>query len=158
MYSCHLFLIVSVSVKPILFCPVLCRLCMKCFPDISNFLEEITSLSHSFFFFPSLFCIIHLKRLSYLSFYSLKLCIQMGVSLLFSFHFHISLLFFSQLFVRSSQTTILSFCISFFWGGWSLSPPPVQSNELSPIIFRHFIRSNPLNIFVSSTIIIRDLI
>ena len=56
-YSCHLFLNFSVSVKSILFCPVLCHLCVKCFLYISNFFEEITSLSHSFFFlnFFSLF-------------------------------------------------------------------------------------------------------
>ena len=43
----------------------------------------------------------------------------MGISLLFSLAIH----FFSQIFVRLPQTTILPFCISFPWGwSWSLSP------------------------------------
>ena len=43
------------------------------------------------------------------------------------FHFLLCLLllFFTQLFVRPLQTTILPFCISFYWG-WFWSPPPVQ--------------------------------
>ena len=43
--------------------------------------------------------------------YSLELCIQKGIFFLFSFAFCFS--FFSQLFVRPPQTTILSFCIFF---------------------------------------------
>ena len=43
----------------------------------------------------------------------LQLCLQMDISFLC-----LSLLFFSQLFVRPPQTTILPFCISFSWG-WS---------------------------------------
>ena len=46
--------------------------------------------------------------------YSLKLCIQMGISLLL--FLCLSLLFFSQLFVRPPQTNTLPFCISFFLG------------------------------------------
>ena len=55
---------------------------------------------------------------------SLELCIQMGISFLFSFAFH----FFSQLFVRPPQTTILLFCISFPWG-WSGSLSLIQCHE-----------------------------
>ena len=51
---------------------------------------------------------------------------------LFSFVF---CLFFSQLFVRPSQTTILPFCISFSWG-WSWSPPPVQCHEPLSIVLK----------------------
>ena len=39
-----------------------------------------------------------------------------------------SLLFFSQLFLRPSQTTILLFCISFPWR-WSLSLSPIPCHE-----------------------------
>ena len=49
-------------------------------------------------------------------------------------------LFFSQLFVRSPQTTILPFCISFSWGrSWSLpsvqcrKPPSIVLQALCPI-------------------------
>ena len=50
-YSCHLFLISSVSV---LYCA---HPCMKCSFDTSDFLEEISSLSQSivFFYFFALF-------------------------------------------------------------------------------------------------------
>ena len=43
-YSCHLFLLSSASV---LYCA---HLCMKCSLGISNFLEEISRLSHSIIF------------------------------------------------------------------------------------------------------------
>ena len=56
--------------------------------------------------------------------YSLELCIQIDISFIFSFAFH----FFSQLFVRLPQTTILPFCISFSWE-WSWSVPPIQCHE-----------------------------
>ena len=48
-YYCHLFLISSASVRsiPFLYCA---HLCMKCSLGISNFLEEISSLSHSIVF------------------------------------------------------------------------------------------------------------
>jgi len=75
---------------------------------ISNFLEEISSLSHSVVFL----CFLALipEEGSLISpCYSLELCIQMGIFFLFSFAFCFS--FFSQLFVRPPQTTILSFCI-----------------------------------------------
>ena len=45
-YSCHLFLISSASVLTIFFL-YWAHLCMKCSLGISNFLEEISSLSHS---------------------------------------------------------------------------------------------------------------
>ena len=35
---------------PYSFCPLLCHLCMKCSLGISNFLEEISSMSHSVVF------------------------------------------------------------------------------------------------------------
>ena len=44
--------------------------------------------------------------------HSLELCIQMGISFLFSFAFHFS----AQLFVRPPQTTILPFLHFFFLG------------------------------------------
>ena len=47
---------------------------------------------------------------------------------IFPFLLCLSLLFFSQLFVRLPQTTILTFCISFSWW-WSWSLPPVQCHE-----------------------------
>ena len=44
---------------------------------------------------------------------------------IFPFLFCLTFLCFSQLFVRTSQTTTLPSCISFSWG-WFWSPPPLQ--------------------------------
>ena len=71
-------------------------------------------------------------RLIYLSFYALPLFF----SLFFRSFFFSLLLFFSQLFVRPPQTTILPFCISFPRGWfWSLLPtqcyePPSRGSNL----------------------------
>ena len=97
---------------------------MKCSFGISNFPEEISSLSHSIVFFY-FFALITEEGFLISPCYSLKLCIQMGISFLSSFAFS-SLLFTAIL--RPPQTTILSFCISFSWG-WSWSLPPVQCHK-----------------------------
>ena len=89
---------------------------MKCSLGISNFLEEISSLSHSIVF-------LYVFALTEEGFlispcYSLELCIQMGTS--FFFLFCLSRLFFSQLFVRPPQTT---FCLfAFLFHGDGLDP------------------------------------
>ena len=83
-YSYHLFLISSASVMSLLFLSFIEPIIAWNVPCISNFLEEISSLSHSVVFLYFL-CIVHLGRLSY----SLELCIQMGISFLFSFAFHV---------------------------------------------------------------------
>ena len=54
---------------------------------------------------------------------------------IFPFLFCLSLLFYSQLFVRLPQTTILPFCIYFSWG-WSWSLPPVQCQKPLSIILQ----------------------
>ena len=46
-YSCHFFLISSAFVRSIPFVLYYAHHCMKCSLGISNFLEEISSLSHS---------------------------------------------------------------------------------------------------------------
>ena len=118
---------------------------MKCSLGISNFLEEISSLSHSVVFLY-FFALIAEEGFFISPCYSLELCIQRDISFLFSF------LFYSQLFVKPSQTTILPFWISFPWG-WSWSLPPVQCHEPPSIVLQAlFIRFNPLNLFVISTV------
>ena len=57
---------------------------MKCSLGISNFLEEISSLSHSIVFLY-FFALIAEKGFLISPCYSLELCIQMGISFLFSF-------------------------------------------------------------------------
>ena len=86
---------------------------MKYSLGISNFLEEISSLSYSVFLY--FFALITEEGFLISPCYALELCIQKGLSFLFSFVFHFLL---SQLFVRPPQTTMLPFCISVSWG-WS---------------------------------------
>ena len=127
-YSCHLFLS-SASVRSVISVLYWTHVCMKCSLGISNFLEEISCLSHSVVFLY-FFALIAKEGFIISSCYSLELCIQMGISLLFSFAFHF---FFSQLFVRPPQTAILLFCISFPWG-WSWSLSPVQCHKPPSIV------------------------
>ena len=63
---------------------------------------------------------------------SLELCIQIGLSFLFFFPLPFTSLIFSAI-VRPTQTTIVSFCISFSWG-WFWSPLSVQCYK-PPSIF-----------------------
>ena len=65
-HSCHLFLISFVSVTTS-YCFVLYHAhpCTKCSFDISNIIELFSCLSHSIF--PLFLCIVHLRRLTYLS-------------------------------------------------------------------------------------------
>ena len=62
---------------------------MKCSLGISNFLEEISSLSHSVVFLY-FFALITEEGFLISPCYSLELCIQMGISSLFSFAFRFS--------------------------------------------------------------------
>ena len=98
---------------------------MKCSLGSSNFLEEISSLSHSVLFLY-FFALITKEGFPISSCYSLELCIQMLISF---FLLCFSLLSFSQLFIRPPQTAILLFCISFPWG-WSRSLSPVQCHSV----------------------------
>ena len=86
-YSCHLFLISFASVRSIP--KILAYLYMKCSPGISNFLEEISSLSHSIVFLY-FFTLITEGGFLTSPCYSLKLCIQVAISFLFSFAFRFS--------------------------------------------------------------------
>ena len=120
-YSCHLFLISSVSVRSI------------------PFLSFIVSI---FAWNDPLVSLIFLKRslifpILLSSSISLQLSLRKAyLSLLFFGTLHSNgyifplllclLLLFSQLFIRPHQTTILPFHIYFSWG-WSWSLPPIMS-------------------------------
>ena len=84
-YSCHLFLISSAYVRSIPFLSFIVPILAWNFPFVSNFLEEISSLSCSFVFIY-FFALILRKAFSSLC-YSLGLCIQMDISFFFSFAF-----------------------------------------------------------------------
>ena len=82
---------------------------MKCSLDISDFFEEISSLSHSIVFFY-FFALVAEEGFLISPCYSLELGIQMGISFLFSFAFSFT---FSQLFVRPPQTAFCFFHLFF---------------------------------------------
>ena len=77
------YLLLLLGPYSVLYCA---HFCMKCSLGISNFLEEISSLSHSIVFL-CFFALIAEEGFLISPCYSLELCIQMGVSFLFSFAF-----------------------------------------------------------------------
>ena len=89
-------------------------------------------------------------RLSYLSLLSFELCILMGILYFSILPF---IFFFSQLFKRPPQTTILHFCISFILG-MVLIPASCTISQTSVHCSSGIlsIRSIPLNLFVISTV------
>ena len=133
-----------VHIISVLYCT---HLRMKCSLGISNFLEEISSLSHSIVF-QFLFT-DHWGRLSFLSLLFFG-TLHSNVYI-FPFLLCLLLLCFSQLFVKPLQAAILPFCISFSWG-WSRSLSPEQCHKPQSIVIRHSIRSSPLNLFLTSTV------
>ena len=121
MYSCLLFLISPACVRSLPFLSFIVPIFAW-----NVLLVTLIFLKRSLVFLIVLFssvCIVHLRRLSYLSLLLFGTLYSTGC--LFPFLLCLSLLFFSQLFVRPPQRTILTPCISFslgcFW-----SPPPVQ--------------------------------
>src|SRR5574341_1906201 len=121
---------------------------MKCSLSISDFLEEISSLSHSVVFLYFFVLIIE-EGFLMSSCYSLELCIQRLISFLFSFAFCFS----SQLFVRPPQTAILLF-LHFFSMGLVLIPVSCTMSRTSVHNSSGTlsIRSRPLNLFLTSTV------
>ena len=85
---------------------------MKCSFGVSNFLEEISSLSHSVLFLY-FFALIPEEGFLISPCYSLELCIQMGISFLFSFALA-SLLF--TAICKASSDSHFSFLHFFFLG------------------------------------------
>ena len=86
-YSCHLFLISSASVRSIPFLSFIMPIFAWNVPLV--FLEGISSLSHSVVFLY-FFALIAEEGFLISSCYSLELCIQMLISFLFFFAFHFS--------------------------------------------------------------------
>ena len=87
-YCCHLLMSYA-SVRSIPFLSFIgAHLCMKCSLDSSNFLEEISSLSHSIIFLY--FCALITEEVFISPCYSLEFCIQMDLSFLFSLAFSFS--------------------------------------------------------------------
>ena len=111
------------------FCPLLSQSLHEVFPSISNFLKEISSLSH-FVVFLYFFALIIEEGFLISPCYSLKLHSN---GYIFPFLLCFWILFFSQLFVSPPQTAISPFYISFSWG-WSWSLSPTQRHEPPSIV------------------------
>ena len=122
---------------------------MKCFLGISNFLEETCSLSYSIVFLYFL-ALIAKEGFLISPCYSLELCIQIDISFLSSFPFCI-FSFLNYLYGLLRQP----FCLfAFLFGGMVL----ITASYTMSRTFIHIssgilsIRSNPLNLFVTSTL------
>ena len=102
---------------------------MKCSLGVSNFFEEVTSLSHSIVFLY-FFALIPEEGFLISPCYSLELCIQMGITIFSPFAFSFSL--FSAIFKASSDNHF-TFLYSISWR-WSWSLPPVQCHETPSIV------------------------
>ena len=103
-----------------------------------------------FYCFTLFLCIDHLRKLSYLSLLFFRTLHSDGYIL--PFLLCLLLLFFSQLFVKCPQTTILPFCISFS-RGWFWSPSPVQCNEPPSIVLQALCLSDLISwIYLSLTL------
>ena len=124
-YSCHLFLISSASVRSMPFLSFIVPIFAWIIPLVSLiFLKR--SLVFLIVFFPSISLHWSLQKASYLSLLFFESLHSNGYSFLFLLCFW--LLYFSQLFVRPPQTTILLFCISFSWK-LSCFMSPTQCHE-----------------------------
>ena len=115
-YSCHL-LIFLLLLSPYHFCPLLCLLCMKISLGISNFLEAISSLSHSFVFLYFFAMITEEGFLMYPC-YSVELYIQMAYLPFSPFPF--TSLLFSTICMASSDNHFAF--LHFFFLGMVLIP------------------------------------
>ena len=128
-YSSYLFLISSDSVRSIPFLSFIVPILAWNIPLVFLiFLKR--SLVFPILLFSSI-CSDHWGRLYYLSLLFFGTLYSNGY--ICPFLFCIKPFFFSQLFVRPLQTTILPFCISFSWR-WSWSMPPVQCHEPPSIV------------------------
>jgi len=127
-YSCHLFLISSASVRSLPFLSFIVRIFAWSVPLVSPvFLKK--SLVFPVLLFSSISLHYSLKKAFYLSLiFSGNLP---SVGCIFPFLLCLSLLFFSQLFVRPPHTTSLPSCISCSWG-WIWLPPPYSVMNLHP--------------------------
>ena len=139
-YSCHLFLISSALLGALPFLSFIVPTFAWYLPLVS-LISLKRSLVFPFCCFPLFLCINRWERLSYLSLLFFGTLHSDGN--IFPFLLCLLLLFYSQLFVRPPQTTVLPFCISFPWG-WSWSLPPIQCHKPLSIVLQAFCVSDPV--------------
>jgi len=108
-YSCHLFLISSTSLRFLPFLSFVVPIFAWNVPLVYNFLEEVSSLSHSivFFYFFGLFT---KESFLFSPWYTWNSAFRW---VYLSFLLCILCLFFSQLFIRTPKTTICLFTFLF---------------------------------------------
>ena len=131
-YSCYLFLIISTSVRSILFLSFIVLIFAWNVPLVS-----LIFLKRSLVFPILLFSSISLHWSPRKAFLSLLAVLWNSAfnGYIFPFLLCLLCLFFSQPFVSPPQTTILPFCISFPWG-WSWSLPPIECHEPPSIVLQ----------------------
>ena len=155
MYSCHLFLISSASVRSIPFLSFIEPIFAWNVPLVS-----LIFLKRSLIFPILLFSSVSLHwspRKAFLSLLAILGTLHSN-GCIFPFLLWLSLLFFSQLFVRPPQRAVLLFCTSFSWG-WSWSLAPIQCHETQSIVHQALYQIWSLkSIPHFHCIIIRDLI
>ena len=145
-YSCHLFLISYASARSIS--------CLSFIEPIFAWNVPLVSpiFLKRFLVFPILLfssiTLYHSPRKALLSLFFGTLHSD---GYIVTFLHCLSLLFFSQLFVRPLWKAILLFCISLSWG-WSWSLSPVQCHEPQPIVHQALYQIYPLNLFLTSTV------
>jgi len=131
-YSCHLFLFSSASVRSLPFLSFIVPILARNVPLISPiFLKR--SLVFPMLLFSSTFYSVQLRRPSYLSL--LFSGTLNSVRYIFPFLPCFLLLFFPQLFVKPPQTTTLPSCI-YFSLGWFWSLLPVQCYEALSVVLQ----------------------
>ena len=144
-YSCHLFLISSASVRFIPFLSFLVPIFAWNIPLVSLIFLKRSSLSHSIVFLY-FFALITEEVFLFSPCYSLELCIQMGTSFLFSFAF----LLYTAI-CKASSDSHFAFLHLFFLGmvlipvSYTMSWTSVHSSSGTLSI-----KSSPLNIFLTS--------
>ena len=137
-YSCHLILISSASVRSLLFLsfivPILAWNCPLMSPV---FLRK--SLVFPVHCFPLFLCIAYWIRLSYHSLIFSRILHSFGF--IFSFLPYFPLLFFPQL-CKASSDNHFAF-LRFFFGGWFWSLPPIQCYKPPPKVLQVLSRLSP---------------
>ena len=131
------------------FCPLLCPFCMKCSLGISNFLEEISSLSHSVVF---LYFFALITRKSFLS----LLAVLWNSAFKWVYLSFSPLLFASRLFTaicKAFSDNHFAF-LHFFSMRMVLIPVSCTMSRTSvhSLSGTLSIRSSPLNLFLTSTV------
>ena len=140
----YIFCFCEVHSVSVLYCACLC---MKCSLGVSTFLEEISSLSHSIVFFY-FFALITEEGFLISPCSSSELCIQMGIASLSYFPF--ASLFSAA--CKASSVNHFAFLHFFFFGMVLITTScTILQTSIHCSSGTLSIRSNPLNLFVSST-------